>query len=595
MNYAIKVNDLHWRYPSFAGEENPWVINGINISIRKGEVLGITGPSGAGKTTLCKLMLGLLPHGIKIPFQQVNKHIQGKVEILNEVVTCVDKDANPVNGLALGKLGGKGILSPRIGMVMQDPENQFLQMSLLHEIAFGLTLQSVSKDEIKQRAYSALKMVGLEEMWKEAEYIHPLDLSGGQKQRVAIAAFLSLEPEILILDEPTSDLDPQGKYEIIQTVRRLKEERGMTIILVEQDPELLYQFCDRVAMIDKGLICSISEVNAFYKNFKLLEEHGVASFEVTQIAKSLKLDFDDNIPTNTEEMKELLANKISGYLPIKDKTYETEPVIEVKDVKYRYDDGTEALKGVNFDVKRGEIVALLGMNGSGKTTIAKTIAGIYTASSGSIKVLNKNLSDKKVRHSIPQNVGYVFQNPDHQLFTRNVRLEVEYGLSNLDIPLQERDRIIENTLRIVGLSKLVNEDPLFLGKGQRQRLAVASVLAMGPEILIVDEPTTGQDHRMITGIMSLLKDLHNKGKTILIITHDMNIVANHCNRAVVLHEGVTIFDGHPRQLFSNQDVQKRSSLRPTQSVNLSLIFREIYPRFPIYLNTDEWVNGLILK
>ncbi|MHB8135954.1 MAG: ABC transporter ATP-binding protein [Anaerolineaceae bacterium] len=595
MGCAIELNNLYWRYPSFAGVDNPYVIKGVNLAINSGEILGITGPSGSGKSTLCKLMLGVLPHGIKIPFQQINHHLRGSVKILGEISTCVDEVANVVDGMPLGILGGKGILSPKIGMVMQDPENQFLQMSVLHEIAFGLTLQSIGEEEIKRRSFSALKMVGLDYMWPDAENIHPSDLSGGQKQRVAIAAFLCMEPEILILDEPTSDLDPQGKYEIIQTIRKLKEDKGMTIILVEQDPELLYNFCDRIALLDEGQIISVTDSKKFYSNIEVLENHGVASFEISQIADSLNLDYGNQIPLTINEMMNLLDNKTYEFSPTKDIPYQTESVIEVNDVNYRYDDGTLALRGVNFKVNRGEIVSLLGMNGSGKTTIAKIIAGINTASSGSIKILNRDLANKKVRFAVPQWVGYVFQNPDHQLFTRKVRNEIEYGLSNLNVPPQERGEIIMKTLEIVGLSEFVDEDPLFLGKGQRQRLAVASVLAMGPEILIVDEPTTGQDHRMILGIMSLIENLHHQGKTILIITHDMNIVTHYCNRAVVLHDGLTIFDGTPRDLFVNKTVLNKSSLRPTQSVNLCIAMQKNNPLFPIYLNTTEWENGFSMK
>ncbi len=592
MNLAVEMRDVYWRYPSFVGAENPWSIKGVTLTVEKGEVFGITGPSGAGKTTLCRLIMGVLPFGTKLPFQQINYHIRGTVKVLDEVLMHVIESANVVDGVALGKLEGKETLSPRIGMVMQDPENQFLQMSLLHELAFGLSLQSVPPEEIRQRAKLALDMVGLGQLWENAEYIHPLDLSGGQKQRVAIAAFLSLNPEVLVLDEPTSDLDPLGKLEIIQTVRKLKEEQGMTIILVEHDPELLYTFCDRIALIDHGEIVTIEEAKKFYTQIDLLEKHGVAPFEATRIAKAANIDFGNSIPVTNDELIPLIRPS-SIKLPARSSLItEDQPVIRVKDMHFQYPDGTEALKGAELTVWKGEMVALLGINGSGKTTLAKILAGINPPGAGRAEVFGKDLSDRRVRRDLPKWIGYVFQNPDHQIFTRKVFDEVAYGLANLQVPLKEREAIIERTLEMVGLADFVNEDPLFLGKGQRQRLAVASVLAMGPEILIVDEPTTGQDFHMINGIMALMEELHRQNKTFLIITHDMSLVANYCDRAIVMLDGKTAFDGSPRDLFVDADLLSRTHLRSPQAVQLSLAFRKTCQDFPILLNLKEWTKAL---
>ena len=268
-------------------------------------------------------------------------------------------------------------------------------------------------------------------------------------------------------------------------------------------------------------------------------------------------------------------------------------MIEVQDMQFRYPDGTQALNGADLTVRRGEMVALLGINGSGKTTLAKILAGIYSPGTGTARVLGADLSNKKMRRNLPQHVGYVFQNPDHQIFTRKVYDEVNYGLENLGIPAKDRDAAIRKTLDMVGLTGEMDEDPLFLGKGQRQRLAVASVLAMGPEILIVDEPTTGQDYRMIRGIMELMVELHRQKKTVLIITHDMSIVSNYCDRAVVMMAGKTAFAGSPRDLFVNSALVEQTHLWSPQSVRLSLAMRATRPDFPILLNVEEWVGALV--
>lgn len=572
--------------------ENPWVLRDINITAEKGDVLGITGPSGAGKTTLCRLMMGILPHGTKIPFQMVNHHIRGAIQLLGETVTQIDEGANVVGGKPLGAVYGEGVLSPRVGMVMQDPENQFLQMSLAHELAYGLSLQGIDVDEIRSRSREALEAVGLGHLWQDAENIHPLDLSGGQKQRVAIAAFLALSPELLILDEPTSDLDPQGKYEIIDTIHKIKEDRDMSIVLVELDPELLHEFCDRVILLDDGEVVTSAVPQNFFTQMSLLETHGVAPFEVSRIATRLSSDSLGKIPITIEGyLPELKAGEFKSQADSGQKP-QSKVIVKVEQLHYQYEDGTIALSGVDLDVYSGEMLAMLGTNGGGKTTLAKILAGIYAPASGAARVLGKDLSKRRARRELPQFVGYVFQNPDHQMFTRRVYDEIAYGLDNLGFPIDKSRETVEHTLEMVGLAELRDEDPLFLGKGQRQRLAVASVLAMQPEILIVDEPTTGQDFRMINSIMQLLMEIHRQKKTIIVITHDMSIVADYCDRAVVLQDGKNVFNGTPRALFNDPEILSKTQLRAPQAVRLARAMRQNNPDFPLLVNVEEWVAAM---
>ena len=592
MTKIIEINNLQWRYPSVGQKENPWVIKGINLDVHKGEVIGITGPSGVGKTTLCRLIMGILPHGTKIPFQRIIDHIRGEIKVLGETVSRIDEEANVVAGIPLGKLEGKGVLSPRIGMVMQDPENQFLQMSLLHELGYGLSLKGIKRAEILERSQIALESVGLGYLWEDAENIHPLDLSGGQKQRVAIAAFLALSPDILLLDEPTSDLDPYGKYEVIQTVRKIKKERDMTIILVELDPELLYEFCDRVILLQDGKIVTSSDPKYFFTQLDVLERHGVAPFEVSRIAKHLSLKEGAQIPVTIEECIRHVKPQNISPPPERKLNHQTEIVVEVENLFYEYSDGTRALSGANLTVKRGEMLALLGTNGGGKTTLAKVISGLYSPTSGKVRVFGKDMVSKKSRREIPQYVGYVFQNPDHQIFTRKVYDEINYGLENLGVSKQTSKEIVERTLQMVGLSERQEEDPMFLGKGQRQRLAVAAVLSLEPDLIIVDEPTTGQDFRMVHSIMQLLAELHQQNKTIIIITHDMTIVADYCDRAIVLAAGTTVFDGTPQSLFDSPTILKNTHLRTPQAFQLGQALRKENKNFPVLLNVREWIDAI---
>jgi energy-coupling factor transporter ATP-binding protein EcfA2 len=592
---AIEAYNLYWRYPAFTEEVNPWVLNGLNLEVKEGEFFGITGPSGAGKTTTCKAILGILPHAAKIPFQEVNRHIRGTVRVLGETVTEIDPSGNPdATGQPRGVVRGVGVMSPRVGMVLQDPENQFLKMSLLHEVTFGLQLMQLPHEEIEKRAQEALKMVGLEEMWPMAAYIHPADLSGGQKQRVAIASFLAMRPEVLILDEPTSDLDPAGKQEIIATVRTLRDHQELTVVLVEQDPEILAHFCDRIALIEGGRVVLVAKPESFYNNLDLLEETGVHSFEVARIASEAGLLDGQRAPITLDEAKRVVPHDLH-FTPEEAGTPAGAPLIEIADLWYRYDDGTLALRGADLTLYQGDFVALLGSNGSGKTTLAKVLNGIYAPWRGTARILGSDITQRAVRQQLPRSVGYVFQNPDHQLFTRRVQDEVAYGLHNLGLSADQAQVWVRQALEAVDLWLLRDEDPLFLGKGQRQRLAVAAILAMQPEIIIVDEPTTGLDYHMVSSIMQLMRDLHTRGKTILIITHDMRLVADYCRRAVVIQAGRTVFTGTPRELFSSPEVLETSALRVPQAMSLSCALRAENPEFPLLLNVSEWLEALRMQ
>lgn len=593
MTAMVQVEGVHWRYPRFSGlEDDRWTLKGINLEITRGEFLGITGPSGAGKTTTCKVILGLIPHSLKIPFHAYHDYWRGNVWLDGELVTGLALEGTDREGQPWRRLLGRGIVTVKAGMVLQDPETQFLTMSLLREVSLGLQLMGLPRDEIERRVGEALEMVGLGFLIDDAEYIHPNDLSDGQKQRVAIASFLAMRPELLILDEPTSDLDPRGKSEVIETVRMLQDRHAMTVILVEQDPAILHRFCDRIVLMDHGEVKQIEPASHFYRRMDVLEESGIHRFEVSEIAARSGFSYQGQVPISIEEGLECFPKDLDCSLQPPDPQPEGEVVLQVKDLEYVYEDGTQALWGVNFEVHRGEVLALLGINGSGKTTVAKILNGILKPTAGTVRVLGMDVSKPAVRRRLPRYVGYVFQNPDHQIFTRRVWDEVAYGLKNLDIPERERKERITQALEAVGLVEQAEEDPLFLGKGQRQRLAVASILAMHPEIIIVDEPTTGQDYRMVCGIMKLLEELHQQGKTVLIITHDMTLVANYCRRVVVLRNGRDLFTGTPRELFSSPEYLHATQLSAPGAMSLSLAMREYNPGFPLLLNIREWVQAL---
>jgi energy-coupling factor transport system ATP-binding protein len=577
MSDVVNFNNLWWRYPTFTEKVSPWTLRGVTLKIEEGSCVGITGPSGAGKTTLCRSLLGIIPYATRLTPQQIQEHLFGSVEVLGQPVSAATAKTH------------------QIGMVLQDPENQFLRMSVLHELGLGLQVQNIAVEEIEQRAYDALRWVGLGHLWHGAAYIHPADLSGGQKQRIAIAAFLAMRPRILIMDEPTSDLDPVGKREVIETLARLRRDYHMTVILVEQDPEILSTFCDRIALLHKGKITLVAPPAEFYAQRDLLEKAGASVGELARISWRTGCTIEGHPPLTLDEAAKAIVPALAHntFLPhSQDKPPRGEIVVQATGVGYRYSDGTTALRGVDLTLHRGEMLALLGPNGSGKTTFAKILAGIYRPSYGKVVVLGQDLISRKVRARLPQTIGYVFQNPDHQLFCRKVSDEVAYGLKNLGIEPARREKMVAQTLEAVGLANEASEDPLFLSKGQRQRLAVAAVLAMEPDILIVDEPTTGQDYHSISAIMSLLCQLQQAGKTILVITHDMTLVAEYCQRVVAFRDGQLSFTGTPGELFGDSDALHTTGLRSPMAAALVARLQVQYPHLPLLFTVAQWSEML---
>jgi len=580
---AVTIKNFYWRYPNFAGIVSDFALKNINLTIKENEFFGITGPSGAGKTTLCFSIVGLIPHQMQINDKDPRQYISGNVKVFDETVSAIEeKDSKSV-------ITGRGVMSPEIGLVMQDPESQFLTMSVKQELSLGLQFLGLKKEEIENRIKEALKRVGMVDIYDMADKIHPAELSGGQKQRLIIASFIAMRPKILILDEPTSDLDPAGKIEVIEAIQRLKKDGNLTVILVEHNPELMQDFADRMLVLYEGSIVAIDEPDNIYSNSKLVDKYNIYAPEVAE----LKYGTDSKRCATIESFIEAIPKNLNlGKVKKEDYVGNTNVMIKVENLHFAYEDGTKALQGLSFEVKQNELIALIGQNGSGKSTLSKILSGIEGNFKGTVKVMDLDLHDSKNRKNMPRHIGYVFQNPDHQIFNRSVYNEVAYGLKNMSIDLPVIDERVKSVLKSVNLLDKINEDPLFLGRGQKRRLAVASVLAMHPEIIIVDEPTTGQDYRMSREIMELLKKLNEDGTTIIVITHDMRLVAEFCPRSIVMNQGKIVYDGSTFDLFKNDKVLEEASLRTPQIVRLSKILEKLGITEDIVLTAKD-LNGLI--
>jgi len=578
MEYVVKIKDLKYKY-----RRSPdWVLKGISLSVRKGEILGIVGPSGAGKTTLCMCLNGIIPHVLR-------GTMEGEVTVLG--MNTLEHTSQE--------------LTSKIGIVFQDPETQLFGLTVEEDVSFLPINLGLPPDEVKRRVKWSLSIVGLEGY----EDRFPYFLSGGEKQRVAIASVLSGQPEVIILDEPTSELDPIGKDQVFQVINQMAR-LGRTMIIVEHDTERLAQIADRIIVINDGQIVLEGTPEEVFTEVTLLEKLGV------KVPETVKLGylFDKEkvgwakkygYPLSLEEAYERLI-KIFAEKKVSKKQYtleaskqslerkQEEPIIKVRNLWHVYGEGTPtqtvALKNISLDIYEGEFIAIIGQNGSGKTTLVKHFNKLLTPSNGQVIVYGMDTREVSTAE-LAKRVGYCFQNPDHQIFSKTVWEEVTFGPKNLGLPEEEVKKRALEALKTVGLEGYEDEDPFSLGKGERQKIAVASVLAMKPDVLIVDEPTTGMDRKASIGMMELIKSLNDAGKTIIIITHDMDIVAQYARRVIVLHQGEILIDGPTNRVFSQPKVLEKTNIKPPQITRLAYKLKE-YIR-PDILTIEEAHKELV--
>lgn len=543
-NFAIQMQGLTYTYPS---SDSP-VLEGLDLNIKQGKFTVIMGRTGAGKTTLAMVSNGIIP-------QLMEGTLTGKVIS---------------GGLDLSKFRVQTI-TKNVGLVMQDPETQIFGRTVEEDVAFGPRNYLIPRDEIFRRIDSALSRVRLDGYNKRITS----QLSGGEKQRLAIAGVLAMNPSILILDEPTSELDPLGREEIYTTIQNLQREQDLTIVAVEHSSQEICEKADELVVLKDCRIAWQGDPKDFFRDLELVQENGVKPLPVSEVGWELcrkGLISREEIPLTVDEAYDLICRLLDGKsLPApaeKQDTPEGEPLIEIRDVTYAYENGKTALNHVNLTIRQGDYLALIGQNGAGKTTLAKHFNAIHKPTSGQVLVCGRDTA-KEEPNTLALEVGYVFQNPDNQIFSTSVYKEMEYGLKMQNIGKEEIEKRIRETAELLDLTDVLQEHPFSLGKGQRQRVAVASILVLKPRILVVDEPTTGQDWDGIQSMMTLIDKLHAAGTTIVMITHDMDVVARHANRAVVLCHGQVVLDGDVAEVFSHTKELEEAYVSRPQIVELS--------------------------
>lgn len=578
MNSIIEVKDVTFTY---SGAQRH-ALERVSLAVAEGEFVGVIGPSGAGKSTLAGVMSGAVPH-----------HFAGE---LYGACLVDGKDTCEVTLTDVSRL---------VGSVLQDIDAQFVASNVRDELLFGLENFGVTRDEIPARMQQALETVGIEDLCDR----EIATLSGGQKQKVAIAAILALRPRVLVLDEPTAALDPASSTLVFETLREVNRSAGITVVVIEQKVALLSEYCSRVVVFEQGKLIFDDTPRKVFSHGERLREIGVDSPRVARVSNSLAaagLCEPGGPALSVDEVAALVArivgegvrgavvegacavpvvpsspcdSSIDGdsVVAAASSARTGEPVARFEGVGYSYPGGGASVRALDFEVFPGEIVGIVGQNGAGKTTFTKLLNGLLKPAEGNVVVAGLNTREVPTSR-IARHVSTLFQNPDRQICKDTVLDEVAFGLLLQGVSLDEASARAKATCERFGLP--LDEAPFSLSRGQRQMVALASVVVGEPRIIVLDEPTSGLDYRECMTVMEIVRDMAAAGSAVVMVCHDMEVVSDFADRLVVMANGEILGRGTCADVFANDGLMQSAFVEPPQAIALAKrLAAEVSPAF----------------
>ncbi len=548
---AFVMEDYSFWFKLPSGERR-LALDNVSFSVEKGSFVLVLGESGSGKSTLALNLVGIYP-------EYFGGFNEGRVLINHRT-----------KGLVNRRELDRGERFQTVNMLFQNPEDQIVTLTVEEEVAFALENYLVPPSEIHPRVARALDQVGLQGFKERST----LKLSGGEKQRVALAAMLAMEPSVLILDEPTSNLDPAGTEEVLDAVRLVRERADITLVIVEHEVDRVFHQVDEVLLVDGQAVHGPESPREFLtkRGMQVRDDMGLWIPQASEV--SLELASRGVSLTRTHLTGEELVEDLGTVgargpavpsperdaVAARSLTEAAEPVIRVRGVGFSYPTKSDVLSDVDLDIHKGELLAIVGQNGSGKSTLASCLTGLFDPTSGSVTVDGKSTVDYKFA-DLARRVAYIFQVPEKQFIRKSVYEEMAHGLKALKVPADEVERRVETVLKTVRLDERKDSSPFLLSHGQKRRLSVACMVISEPEVVILDEPTFGQDWRQAGRLMDYMRRLADAGAAVTFITHDMRLVAEYADRCVAMSDGRIIFEGGPLELFSSPDVLAAARLK----------------------------------
>ena len=526
----IELKDFSFQYKA---QSEPTLKN-LNLTIYKGEKVLIVGPSGSGKSTIGQCLNGIIPNIYK-GTSSGQFLIQGK-EAFD--LSIYEK-------------------SHLVSTVLQDTDGQFIGLSVAEDLAFALENDMVELESMKSRVHTWAERLDLSNLLGH----RPQDLSGGQKQRVSLAGVLIDESPILLFDEPLANLDPKSGQDIIDLIDQIHEEQGTTTIIIEHRLEdVLYRPIDRVILINQGQVLFNGSPDELLRT-TLLAENGIR--EPLYLTTLRQLGQDISKLPHLDKVEKLPLGDLSVDIPTPhfEKGAEAETILELGHLNFAYREGQPILKDLSLTIPKGQRLAIVGKNGAGKSTLAKAICG-FIQTEGTYFSKGEDIKGDSVKERA-ERVGYVLQNPNQMISTNMIFDEVALGLRLRNVPEDQIESRVHQALKTCGLYEFRKWPISALSYGQKKRVTIASILVLGPDVLVLDEPTAGQDQRNYTEIMDFLDELHQKGHTIVMITHDMQLMLDYSDRAVVVMDGQVLADLTPAELLTQPEILKRANLKET--------------------------------